>query len=650
MMEAFPQFEPTMQRSILACVLVVFHVSAILAAGEPVTLTDAGRSFKLSNGFCTAVVSKQSGDLTSLVYHGIETMGFGSGHNAGYWEQSPGNSTTAITIDPTSNDGQLAEVSIKGPATGGVGGGTRNIQLEIRYALGRGDSGIYTYAIFSQLDNGSAASIGESRYGAKLANTFDWLSIDDERNQLMPASADWDSGTQLNAKEIRRLNTGLFKGKVEHKYDYSAYQFRIPAFGWASTKDKIGLYFINPSMEYLSGGATKYELTGHLDGNRGAAPTLLNYWRGTHYGGSNCRVAAGEKWSKVVGPMFIYVISKDTPDEMYRDALAQAKMETEAWPYDWVEGVDYPHADERGTVSGQLVLVDSQAKSTKLPNLLVGLAYPDQPAQQGQGGGAGRGGFSTGTDWQNDAKHYEFWVRGDEDGNFTMPKVREGTYQLHAIADGVLGEFSMQPVTVKKGGRLDLGKLEWKPVRYGKQLWDIGIANRRGSEFFKGNEYFHWGWYVDYATLFPEDVNVEIGKSDFRKDWFFEQVPHDTNPNNTTGSGTGRATPWTIAFDLSEEPRGQATLRLAICGCGARNIDVKVNDAAAGTVNAPPYNATINRDGIGGYWSERNLKFDAKLMRAGKNTLVLTVPAGGLTSGVIYDYLRLELDENAAGK
>ena len=34
-------------------------------------------------------------------------------------------------------------------------------------------------------------------------------------------------------------------------------------------------------------------------------------------------------------------------------------------------------------------------------------------------------------------------------------------------------------------------------------------------------------------------------------------------------------------------------------------------------------------------------------MKAGKNVLSLTVPAGGLTSGIIYDYLRLELDENA---
>jgi rhamnogalacturonan endolyase len=296
-----------------------------------------------------------------------------------------------------------------------------------------------------------------------------------------------------------------------------------------------------------------------------------------------------------------------------------------------------------------LVLDDSQAKTSKLPNLLVGLATPDQPASPVGAGDFGGGRFGGGgTDWQNDAKGYEFWVQGHDDGQFTIPKVRPGKYQLHAIADGVLGEFSQQPIEVKEGETLDLGKLIWKPVRYGKQLWEIGIPNRQGSEFFKGDDYFHWGWYVEYAKLFPNDVHFEIGKSNFRKDWFFEQVPHDTNETNVTGRGTGRATPWAISFNLPDVPKGKATLRLAICGSGARSIDVTVNDQKAGTVAAPGYNATINRDGIGGYWSQRNLSFDASLMHAGQNTLVLTIPAGSLTNGVIYDYLRLELDDQTA--
>ena len=88
-------------------------------------------------------------------------------------------------------------------------------------------------------------------------------------------------------------------------------------------------------------------------------------------------------------------------------------------------------------------------------------------------------------------------------------------------------------------------------------------------------------------------------------------------------------------------------MRLAICGVGTRSLMADMNDQSIGSVTNLVYNATINRDGIGGYWSEHDLVFNAGLMKAGKNVLGLTVPAGGLTSGIIYDYLRLELDENA---
>jgi len=39
------------------------------------------------------------------------------------------------------------------------------------------------------------------------------------------------------------------------------------------------------------------------------------------------------------------------------------------------------------------------------------------------------------------------------------------------------------------------------------------------------------------------------------------------------------------------------------------------------------------------------LAFDTSMLKAGKNALTLTIPAGSLGSGVMYDYLRLELDE-----
>jgi rhamnogalacturonan endolyase len=44
---------------------------------------------------------------------------------------------------------------------------------------------------------------------------------------------------------------------------------------------------------------------------------------------------------------------------------------------------------------------------------------------------------------------------------------------------------------------------------------------------------------------------------------------------------------------------------------------------------------------------EKGVVFDASLMKAGENVMKLTIPAGGLTSGIIYDYLRLEVDASA---
>ncbi len=237
-------------------------------------------------------------------------------------------------------------------------------------------------------------------------------------------------------------------------------------------------------------------------------------------------------------------------------------------------------------------------------------------------------------------------MKGTEDGRFTIPKVRAGTYELHAIADGVLGEYQKAAVTVGAGGEVDLGKLEWKPVRYGKQLWQIGVPNRSASEFFMGNDHWHWGLYLEYSKLFPNDVNYTVGKSDWKKDWFIYEVPHVVSDDGTAKS-QGRATTWTVNFDVSagEALTGKAVLRMGLAGVSAKSIEVGVNGKAAGTVTGLVYNATINRDGVTGSWVEKDVIFDAGMLHAGANTLTLTVPAGGLTNGIAYDVVRLELGE-----
>jgi rhamnogalacturonan endolyase len=595
------------------------------SAEPPVTLVDDAANFILANGHVTAKVVKRSGDLVSLKYKDVEMLG-SSGHPGGYWSHAASGprSTATITIDPKTNGGARGEVSVKaisgGAALGNGPGGSAVADIEIRYALGRGETGVYTYSIFTHQAEYPSTSIGEARFCAKLnGKVFDYMTIDANRRKIMPKPEDWDKGTQLNMKEVRRLTTGIYAGQVEHKYDYSAIQFEIPAFGWSSTQQHLGLWFVNPSIEYLSGGPTKVELTGHLDNNTGAAPTLLNYWRGSHYGGSSCTIAKDEAWTKVIGPFLIYCNAAADHEAMWKDALAKAAKEAGAWPYDWVAGVDYPLKGRRGAVSGQITVKDPLTPMAKVSKMLVGMT--PQTA-------AGRP-----IDWQQDAKHYQFWVRADDLGRFSIPNIRPGSYTLRAIANGVLGEFARSDVAVAAGKPVDVGNLEWKPVRHGKQLWEIGVPNRSAEEFRHGDKFWVWGLYNDYAKEFPSDLNFVVGKSDWKTDWNFAQPPRD-----------GKPTSWTVTFDLSEAPRGKATLRLAICGSRGRGgIDVAVNDTPAGNTGRLLDSGVMHRDGIRGYWEEKTVAFDGSLMKVGKNVLKLTNTGRNWTEGVMYDYLRLEL-------
>jgi rhamnogalacturonan endolyase len=664
---------------ILCFAMTTFVVAA--PAASPVTVTDDGPTYTMSNGYLTVKVDKVTGDLVSVktprtVTPDIELMGFVSGHHAGYWEQSPALAArreAKITIDPASVGGERAEVSVKGwsdgksilgahPTAAGQEGGLIS-DLEIRYALGRGDHGLYTYAVFTHQPTYPAGSVGESRFGFKLnGKVFDWLSIDDRRNAMMPTGADWDAGTDLNMKEARRLTTGIYKGRAEHKYDYSADQSKIPAFGWSSTTQHVGLYLINSSFEYLSSGPLHFELTGHLDDGDGGDPTLLDYWRGTHYGGSVLNFADNEAWTKVVGPIFIYVPTGGTPWALFDDARHQAVIEASRCSYGWVKDVDYTPADQRAVVKGRLKLVDAQASTTKFSNLLVGLSFPDQPAApraprparaeesiapkveaatpvpataadadhptqvNAQGQRVNRGTYvpprpagarafnfpPQPITWQNDAKHYEFWTHGSESGNFMIPNVRPGTYQLHAIADGVLGAYdATATVTIAPGQRLELGTIEWHPTRYGAQIWQIGTPNRSAKEFLKGDDHWHWGMYIEYARMFPNDVEFTVGKSDPAKDWFIYQVPHDTD-FKPDGRDQGRATPWTIHFEMpeGEQPAGKATLRFGLDGVSTRTLGITVNGEDAGAMtDLFGAGASMIRDGIEGTWIEKDFTF-----------------------------------------
>jgi rhamnogalacturonan endolyase len=747
---------------------------AKVTVNDPVTLTDNGDSWTLDNGIVKATILKSNGNMTTVIYHGVNIPNARSE----YWEQTPAGTVTAkVTIDPSTNGGQRAEVSVKGvnpgtpgvrgggggptpgaaapggargprgggaPATGGSGAGgpgtggalragagapsapgaggpgapgaggpfgpgaaragvpsgagRGGMDIEVRYTLERSVSGFYTYAEYTHPASYPPAGEGESRFILQMNPTFNWISVDKDRNQLMIANGDSRSGVVIHAKEQSIILDGVYKNSVEHKYSYCAVMDKLTAWGWSSTKDHIGVYFINPSNEYIGGGPEKLDLVAHM------GATLLDYWTSGHYaGGSGNNIPNGESWKHVVGPVFVYFNSLDDPKDpspaeldklkatsgsgmpavpaewhdnamaLWDDAVAKSKSVKAAWPYSWVDGVDYPHKDDRATVAGQLVLDDPQAVKKTLPHLTVGLAHPNYQGAGVGGGYQSRSGNGNIVTWPHDGDYYQFWVDGAADGRFTIPNVRPGKYTLHAFADGVLGEYAKTDITVEAGKKIDLGKLDWKPVRYGKQIWEIGYPDRTADKFLKGDgaNYWLWGWPLRYAGLFPNDVSYTIGKSNPAKDWFFEEVPHSTttawlNPaakdpyNQRFGWvdtppskddpwrdwGRGRATTWTVKFNMPKAPQGSAVLRIALAGADGGGLSIGVNGQEVGSIRPVSTNALrYNTDK--GVWYQYDQKFDAALLRQGANEMTFTVPAGDVTTGVVWDYVRLELNDGS---
>ncbi|MCS7089669.1 MAG: polysaccharide lyase family protein [Verrucomicrobiota bacterium] len=663
----------------------------------PVMLTVTNGQFILENGLVTARIEQASGVLVSLRYAGLELLAQRSpgGALGGYWSWVGRMNVSTrregrVRIDPASNGGAIAEVAtefLHDPSQQ-----LPSVEMSVRYAMRRGEPCLYLSAVWRHRVGAPPLRVGEARYALKLnPDVFDFLSVDERRQRLMPAPADWDLGQPTNLKEARRLVTGRYAGTVEHKYAYAARLYEVPAYGWGSTRHRVGVWLVQPSFESLAGGPTKVELTGHLDVNPGGTPTLLYMWLGSHYGGSSLVVESEEAWSKFVGPVVLYCNQGAEPTDLWRDALARARAESAQWPYGWVQDPEYPPACERATVRGRILLGSQEMREIDMRNLWVGVTAPDYPValvpalsrysfsptgapvRMADGAGPslrGRaetrfGGFPAQVDWQRDAKYYQFWTRANSDGSFEIRHVRPGRWVLRAFADGLWGELQHGPFDLRSGEVKDLGCVKWPSDRLGDIVWQIGVPNRSAREFRHGDHYWQWGLYLRYPEEFPRDVDFEVGRSDWRRDWNYVQPPRivagaglqspeeeetDENSDSMAGPSSGRpkveSTTWTIRFQMPRLVRGRAVLRLAFCGAGPGcRVEVSVNDRPIGDTGLLPYTGTMHRDGIEGYWTERRIWFDAAWLRLGENCIRLHVPATIWTQGVLYDCLRLEVLE-----
>ncbi|MEO7311925.1 MAG: polysaccharide lyase family protein [Chitinophagaceae bacterium] len=607
-----------------------------------VTVQDNGGTVILNNGIVKATITKANATVTSMVYNGMELIT--GGYNGGqlYWSwnmpnyQNPSGCTYTLTTDPHSNNFDYAEIKLH--MVWNASASTAAMDVDVYYSLPKNASGLYASATLSHPAAYPALPGGEWRMAGYPHPRFDWLSVDSLRNKTMPSAYDMQNTATVPGApvEVSRITTGAYTNYYECKYDYSADFGDIDTWGWSSTTDNVGLWITAPSKEYYPGGPKKRELLVH------GTPVILNMLGGTHYsGGDETSVAAGEDWKKTYGPFLIYCnkVAPATPNApivLWNDAKAQALTEQAAWPYSWYTNPDYVKDNGRGTVTGKLVI--NEAGSPSASNMWVGLAIPPV-------------GASNPNEFQHWSKNYQFWVKTDAAGNFSIPNVLPGTYNFYAFGPGAAGQLSLTNfASVTATNTTALGDVSWTPTRTAPTVWEIGTPDRTAMEYKHGTDWWkggyypnpHWAKFMDYGDEFPTDVNFTIGQSNIATDWNFVQ-PYDKGVQATSPK-------WNVNFNLTTDPASGsiASVYVALAANFTAALILTVNGTnvtspSTGIVPGSSTNAMI-RKGIHGAFADVRFNFPASMLHAGSNQISFTlrITGGGNSGEVMYDYLRLE--------
>lgn len=611
------------------------------AIAGSVSVGDNGTTVTLKNQYVNVTITKESGKITSYVFDGTNLLTGGYSGGLLYWSwnmpnyQNPAGCSYQLTVDPKTNNYDYAEIKLH--MTWNKDSTTAAQDVDIYYGIKEGVSGLYAAGKLSHPASYPFNPGGEWRMAGYVGSQFDWMVVDSTRNMRIPTWTATQVAVAGAPKEVTQITSPApFVNHYECKYDYSADYGETDTWGWVSTSTNRGIWMTIPSLEYYPGGPMKRELMCH------AAPVILNMFGGTHYGmGGDGGINSGEKWEKIYGPFLIYANkvptgTTNTPKALWDDAKAQTKLEKGKWPYAWFSDSTYLKANQRGTVKGKLIIKDPTLSAVPAANMWIGVAIPPSSTT-----GA--------TDFQLWCKNYQFWVKTDSQGNFTIPNVLPGVHNLYAFGAGIAGQMTKNAyLTVVAGLETNLGIVEWTPFRIAPTVWEIGIPDRTAKEFKHGDDYWvggtypdpNWAKFMNYTSEFPNEVNFTIGQSNWATDWNFVQ------PYNVVGTAQTIAPEWKVNFKLATKPTtgSNSSVYVAVASSYSAPLIVKINGVnitspTTGATFPNPSNATI-RKGIHGAFGELRFTFPSSLLNIGDNVISFTQRKAG--GDIQYDYLRLE--------
>ncbi|KAK3000025.1 hypothetical protein RJ639_024186 [Escallonia herrerae] len=616
----------------------------------------------MENGILQVTLSNPEGIVTGIRYNGIKNLleTKNDETNRGYWDvvwSPPGTTVTtgtferieATTFEVIVETKEQVELSFSRTWDLSLEGKLVPLSIDKRFVMLLESSGFYSYAIYEHLNGWPGFNLDETRIAFKLRkDKFHYMAMADNRQRYMPLPDDRlpGRGVELAYPEAVLLVDPVepeFKGEVDDKYQYSCENKDLKVHGWICTDPPTGFWQITPSNEFRTGGPVKQNLTSHV------GPTTLAMFISAHYAGIDLvpKFGQDEPWKKVYGPIFIYLNSLpkgDNPLTLWDDAKTQMLVEVQSWPYSFPASKDFQLSEQRGNISGRLLVQDRYVSNDNIPAnaAYVGVAIP--------------GDFGS---WQRECKDYQFWTKADEGGYFSITNIRTGDYNLYAWVPGFVGDYkNASVITISSGSDIDMGDLVYEPPRDGPTLWEIGIPDRSAAEFYipdpnpkyinklfvnHPDRFRQYGLWERYSELYPkQDLVYTVGENDYKRDWFFAQVTRKKDDNTYQG------TTWQIKFNLDSVNQTETyTLRLALASAAQAKLEVRINDLST---ESPLFSSgliggdnAIARHGIHGLYWLYNVDIRSHMLLQGENTIYLTQASNQTPfQGIMYDYIRLE--------
>jgi autotransporter-associated beta strand protein len=684
--------------SLLAAGTVWFG-SALIATAASVTLKDNGDgTVTMNNGIVTMTCSK-GGDVSYFALNALATTNLidpnhdyalslthigGQGND--YWV-SVGSGGSGSTYSVVTNNGQIVDIMIRNPIASGNTALYPNGEWDWaeHHVMRAGEAGFYTYHVWRHWANQPAAYYWADSwqgYGGSIFNTtqnadgsvnyaWDFSASDVPVNLLIaslpslgtnppndgvpgevailpktsyisqPTGSYYEPGWPIYTQPLG-LTSDLYPTTT--KYDQSSYQGASNSFRsvWGMATDQVGLWSILGSFEFINGGPTKQK--GSVSGNYMYNDDAEGHGIGDI---NDPGVADGQVFTKVIGPFFMYANTGTNHLQLWTNAQNVAAQMVSNWPYAWMNESEQDYPRHRGMVTGTLKAKTGESTA----NAVVIL------------------GDYTDGDWMYQGiTNFLFWTTSDANGNFSIPKVRPGNYQLFSYVPGIWGELQVSNIVVLPDSTNNLGIINWNPPHLSQRLWRIGTPDHSSAEFHLGNYRKQFGlWWRYLNDMGTNDVNFVIGQSAESNDWYYAQcsvgITPQSYPNltdHTQTNGIYWSPHWNVLFNLTNLPPTPVLTTIAFAGGNGTYFYMYLNG-----VNVTPdtYHGQGTTSGVDiyrdvvtvGRYQPYQFTFATNLFKLGTNIFTITIRQPGapgswsgayypelVQGGLIYDFLQME--------